>query len=181
MAVDVDKLELMLERGLFSTMRANNIDLGTGQLCSELQAILRKFLRSIARQYQPEIDSQLQQQVKHHTETDLISWVVGEMLHLQSIAFGRFYDRICHHENLNPGEHRVGCVTAHSHAYVLSQVFQEAVVQWKAGHAVVPSSPKFLKKRSRRDWAPWLIDLLFSPEGDDHDGGKASANRHQAA
>lgn len=180
MAVDVDKLELMLERGLFSTMRANNIDLGTGHLCSELQAILRKFLRSIARQYQPEIDKLLQQAVTRHTETDLVSWVVGEMLHLQSIAFGRFYDRICRHENLNPGEHRVNCVTAHSHAYVLSQVFQEAVVQWKEGHAVVPLSPKFLRKRSKRDWAPWLIDLLF-PGDDDHDGGRSGANRNRAA
>jgi hypothetical protein len=180
MAVDVDKLEFMLEQSLFSTMRANNIDLGTGPLCSELQAILRKFLRTIARQYQPEIDRLLQQAVTRHTETDLVSWVVGEMRQLQSIAFQLFYDRICRHENLNPGQHRVNCVTAHSHAYVLSQVFQEAVAQWKAGHAVPPLSPRFVRKWRGRDWAPWLIDLLF-PQDDGPDGGQGGVNRKRVA
>jgi hypothetical protein len=136
-----------------------------------------------AEHYQPEIDNLLRQEVARHTERDLISWVVGEMLHLQSIAFRRFYDLICRHENLNPGEHRVTCVTAHSHSYVLSQVFQEAVVQWKEGHEAVPSSPRFLKKKSKRDWAPWLIDLLFPPDDndDDHGGGTSNARRNRAA
>ncbi len=175
MAVGVEKLEELLERGLFSTMRASNIDLGTGPLCSEFHAILRKFLNSIARQYPPEIDRLLQHAVTRHTETDLISWVVAEMRNLQSIAFQNFYHRICHHENLNAGQHRVDCVIAHSHAYALSQVFQEAVAQWKEGHAVPPSSPKYVRRWHSRDWAPWLIDLFF-PHDDDPPTG-----RHRAA
>lgn len=175
MAVNLETLDYLLERNLQSTLRANFIDVETGQLCKELSFILTRFLRRIARQYQPEIDKLLREQALNHTEQDLVSWVVNEMKALQSITFSLFYHQICQDEGLNPGQHRINCATAHSHSYLLAQLFQEAVGEWRRSHEARPSSKRFVKKQSMRDWAPWLVDLIFGGDddsGDDDNNGR---------
>lgn len=177
MAVNLETLDFLLERSLLPTLRANSIDLDTGHMCAELQTILKSFLRRVARQYQPEIDMLLREQTQRHREQDLVSWVVSEMKTLQSIAFSLFYQQICQDEGLNPGQHRINCVTAHSHSHMLAQVFQQAVKQWRDDHTPGPSSRRFVRKREKRDWAPWLVDLMFGK--DDHGGDEGNNGRTQ--
>lgn len=170
-------LDELLQRNLKQTLRGNAIDIGEGPLCMELLSILKRFLGQIARQFQSDIDRLMSDQQANHKKHNLDSWVVSEMATVQAITFSRFYSRICEAEGMNPGQHRVDCVVAHSHAYLLAQLFQEAFQEWRSDRCLEPASPKARRKRSARDWFPWMIDVIFSPEG----GGKAREKPGKAA
>lgn len=156
-----ETIETLLDRNLRHVLRANYIDVGEGHLCQEFLQILQKFIRRISKRYEMEIDVLLRQHRPPWKRQDLISWVISEVASLQSITMSRLYFRVCEDEGLAAGQHRVDCGQAHGHAYLLSQIYEEADLEWKRDRKTEPLSQKARIKRRRRDWAPWLVDIVF--------------------
>ncbi len=155
------KLEELLRRYLQHVLRANYIEIGDGHLCKEFLQILQKFIDEIAKKFDAEISALIKNSNPRLRREDLISWTVSEVSALQSITLSRLYFRICEADGLAAGQHRVDCGRAHGHAYLRSQLYEEAQLEWRSGRNVEPRSHKHIEKRRRRDWTPWLIDIVF--------------------